>query len=599
MNDRGDDQPSLEFDIDAILESNPNPMPAALPQRTAAPLAHPTPAVTFPDLITADLLDDQHTISTLGRDQSLLTRDDPPIAMFRPSYDPDRFADEEAPSLPKYSYKQTLRNNKSGEAMRKLNSSAAGESLSNSAGSNRSVSYKDLYIVVTVLGLLLLALITGLAIWLIALKTNDTIAAGSSSIAEEESIWAQPTLSPTRIPTRFDVVTEIKAPTIAPTHQEDATAAPITAEPTSKPTRSPTHAPKASSPTEVPVTDAPTTRPTLSPTSAPTIQQTTLSPTPLPTPESTLIQRARTKFVQVLESQSISAVTPLGQPNTPQYHALNWLIHDPNFDDYSDARLIQRWVLATFAYGLRDADWRDSTATSRSFGISPPPLPQALMNSWVKYTNECTWFYTNVEDVDLCNEEGLYHRIDLRSQNLAGTIPTEIALLSNHLAFLYLYDNEIDGTIPSELMQLKKMERIELTRNHLTGSIPTQIGDLSQSLVFLGLGVNDLNGNLPTEMGKLDRLRTVGLERNRISGTIPTEFGNMVEARLLNLDWNQLTGTVPANLWRMTLLRGLNLGFNNDLVGTIPFPLCEQRLGYLEADCDNVECPCCTTCNRY
>jgi len=302
--------------------------------------------------------------------------------------------------------------------------------------------------------------------------------------------------------------------------------------------------------------------------------------------------------VQVLESESsaTAAATLARSRESPQYHALDWLIHDPNFEDYTPARLIQRWVLASFAFGLTDADWRNNdTTTSRSY--SRPQLPQALMHSWVEYdTHECSWFFTQVDNTKLCNEDGLYQRIDLRSQNLAGTIPTEIALLSNHLAFIYLYDNEIHGTLPTELALLTRLERLELTRNHLTGSIPSQLGDLGESLVFLGLGVNDLSGPLPTEMGHLCKLRTVGLERNSISGTIPTELGKMVEARLLNLDRNELSGTVPTSLWRMTLLRGLNLSFNNDLVGTIPYPLCEQRLNYLQADCDNVECSCCTTC---
>lgn len=285
-------------------------------------------------------------------------------------------------------------------------------------------------------------------------------------------------------------------------------------------------------------------------------------------------------------------ITTLQIRDSPQYHALDWLIHDPNFEEYSNARLIQRWVLASFAFGLKDADWRD-TALSRS---AHPALPQALMDSWVQYdTDECTWFFTQVDQAQLCNEDGLYQRIDLRSQNLSGTLPMEIALLSNHLERIYLYDNEIHGTLPSELGLLSNLERLELTRNHLTGSIPSEVGDLSQ-LVFLGLGVNDLEGRLPTEMGKLFRLRTVGLERNQISGTIPNDFGNMAEARLLNLDRNRLSGTVPSSLWRMTLLRGLNLSYNHDLVGTIPYPLCEQRLSYLQADCENVECPCCTTC---
>lgn len=451
MNNYGDDEPSLEFDIDAILESNPNPLDQqqhdhhhrqASPQR-APPSAPPQPPqVTYPDLIMADLLDDNYTISTLGRDQSLMTRDDPPIAMFRPSFDPDRFADEEAPSLPKYSYKNTLRNNKSEEATRRLSPSGAGggdnPSLGSGSASNRTnVSYRDLYMVVIVMAILLLAIITGLAIWLIALRTSATLAEGSSISSEKETIWDRPTLSPTRIPTRFDdVLTKTPTvPTIAPT-RVTITAAPIrdTPRPTTAPAPlEPTSQPKTPAPSKA--TPAPTTRPTLSPTPVPTVKPTPL-PTPLPTPVSIAVQNARTKFLQVLESYSSSAVSStLARVESPQYHALDWLIHDPNFEQYSNARLIQRWVLASFALGLEDTDWKDDkTAIARSY--SPLNLPQAL-DTWVKYTDECTWFYSSVDNAQLCNEEGLYHRIDLRSQNLAGTIPTEIGLLSNHLGMYH------------------------------------------------------------------------------------------------------------------------------------------------------------------
>ncbi|CAJ1963827.1 unnamed protein product [Cylindrotheca closterium] len=622
------DEPSLEFDIDAILASNPNPLPqrvsVAQQQQQQQQQQRAERAVPPPDyLINAENWDDQRTISTLGRDQSLMTRDDPPIAMFRPSFDPDRFADEEAPSLPKYSYKQRL-NNKSGEVMRQLHGGKNNNtpaSLSNSSGgaSNRTVSYRDLYIVVIVMSLLLLAIITGLAIWLIALKTNDTLAVGvdGSSIEEESSVWGEPSLSPTRIPTRFDVVATKLPTTMAPTIRpgNGITEPSPTMTPTRKvATLTPTAAPTKQTPSPTPrITLTPTGRPTARPTPVPTPVPTpaptpvpTAPPTPNvvptfpPTPESISVQRARTKFLQVLEAESpLSAVTTLSRSDTPQYQALDWLIRDPNFDSYNSARLLQRWTLATFALGLKDADWENANlAIGRSGQPTQLALPEALSSSWVQYTNECTWFFTQQGNDALCNDQGLYQRIDLRSQNLAGTIPTELALLSNHLAFIFLYDNEFHGTIPTELALLSKLERLELTRNDLTGSLPTQLGRLSQ-LVFLGLGVNDLSGPLPSEMGKLTILRTIGLERNRFSSTIPNEWGKMVEARLLNLDRNQLSGTVPSSLWHMTLLRGMNLSFNPNLDGFIPYPLCEQRLAYLQADCENVDCPCCTTCNYY
>jgi hypothetical protein len=73
----------------------------------------------------------------------------------------------------------------------------------------------------------------------------------------------------------------------------------------------------------------------------------------------------------------------------------------------------------------------------------------------------------------------------------------------------------------------------------------------------------------------------------------------MAELRLLNIDWNELSGPIPTNLNRLTLLEGLNLSFNR-LQGTVPDGICQipvQQLEYLEADCADVQCPCCTICH--
>ena len=86
---------------------------------------------------------------------------------------------------------------------------------------------------------------------------------------------------------------------------------------------------------------------------------------------------------------------------------------------------MQRWVLATFAFGMVGHN-----AFSQQLSV-----PQAIQN-WAQYTDECSrWFYTLGDDrnTNLCNEDGMYIRLDLRIQNLSGTIPSEIALMSNHL----------------------------------------------------------------------------------------------------------------------------------------------------------------------
>jgi len=262
--------------------------------------------------------------------------------------------------------------------------------------------------------------------------------------------------------------------------------------------------------------------------------------------------------------------------------AREWLIRDPQFNSYSDDRLIQRWVLPILAYGFRRASG-----------------PQTLSN-WAQYTNECSWFHTLGEDggTELCNGNGLYVRLDLRRQNLVGTIPSELALLSNHLRMIHLFDNLIYGTVPSDLGSLANLERLELTKNSLNGELPPEIGNLG-SLTFLALGRNSFWGELPGALGKLSRLNTINLESNMFQREIPYELGNMRQLTILDLEKNSLSGTIPQSFGQLSNLKYLNLARNEGLWGRIPGDLCILDMVTLAADCAYVECFCCTSCNYY
>ncbi|CAJ1965994.1 unnamed protein product [Cylindrotheca closterium] len=331
--------------------------------------------------------------------------------------------------------------------------------------------------------------------------------------------------------------------------------------------------------------------------------------TMLPTIEPFFIEDARNRFQQILVSRSTSGftVTRDGDGGTPQAKALNWLIRDPRFYSYTDDRLLQRWVLATFAFGMVSSEKSGGGGNSifsqqqqQQEDEQQLSIPQAMQN-WVRYTDECTrWFYTLGDDngKTVCDSDGLYVRLDLRLQHLVGTLPSEIALLSNHLRYIHLFDNRIQGTLPTEFGLLTKLERLELTKNDLVGPLPSELGNLD-TLRFLGIGQNSFEGPLPTSLGKLSRLNTIGLEWNQFT-EIPSELGNMVETRILNMDHNAFaTGGVPTTLGQLSNLKQLNLIFNSGLVGTMPVEVCNLKMDVLQADCDKLDCDCCTFCNYY
>ena len=64
----------------------------------------------------------------------------------------------------------------------------------------------------------------------------------------------------------------------------------------------------------------------------------------------------------------------------------------------------------------------------------------------------------------------------------------------------------------------------------------------------LYLGENKLTGSIPTELGKLSEMTWLILLGNQLTGSIPSELGNLSKLRGLHLRDNQLTGCIPAAL---------------------------------------------------
>jgi len=83
---------------------------------------------------------------------------------------------------------------------------------------------------------------------------------------------------------------------------------------------------------------------------------------------------------------------------------------------------------------------------------------------------------------------------------------------------------------------------------------------------------NQLTGSIPTELESLDRLEYLHLSNNQLTGSIPTELGNLINLKQLILNNNPLTGSIPTELGDLTQLEYLYLG-NTQLAGEIPYSI--------------------------
>ena len=112
---------------------------------------------------------------------------------------------------------------------------------------------------------------------------------------------------------------------------------------------------------------------------------------------------------------------------------------------------------------------------------------------------------------------------------------------------------------------LTTLEGLWLSNNHLTGSIPSELGDLTD-LRELWLSNNQFTGSIPPEFGNLTNLRELWLSNNQLTGSIPPGLSNLAKLEELNLHNNRLIPPVYVDL---SELRKLTLDYSENYVSAV------------------------------
>jgi hypothetical protein len=154
--------------------------------------------------------------------------------------------------------------------------------------------------------------------------------------------------------------------------------------------------------------------------------------------------------------------------NSAQSKALAWLKNNTLIESYSLERRIQRFSLATFFY---------STGGERRW---------EKKDGWLSDEDECTWYSGKEGGFSVC-EDSFYKFLSLGNNQLRGTFPDELSLLSS-LQILELPSNILTGSMPSTLAKLTNLREIRLYDNYLSGKIPSEIGDELDQLETFDIG---------------------------------------------------------------------------------------------------------------
>ncbi|CAB9528648.1 receptor-like protein kinase precursor [Seminavis robusta] len=361
-------------------------------------------------------------------------------------------------------------------------------------------------------------------------------------------------------------------------------------------------------------------RQTPPPTRAPTTQLTnTSSPTfgPLPTPSP-----VPNIPVPIPNNAAVAIALPpytldaLNDPQSPQFKAFQWLADDPNVATYSSFRTLQRMALATIFYAtntntdeeeiesasnkqgkLLQTRQQDSTPeTEAPDGFDPDVFAnlfdgesQELVlvwkdaTHWLSYTiHECFWYS---ESPFVCDSQQYYRYLTLPDNNLVGSIPPEVGLLTR-LQQIHLGHNEgLYGSIPTHIAFLTQLEELRLSHlPQLTGTLPHTISHLHMYLRQIQLQETPrFLKLLSTDLGRLTRLQDLRLEtrdiressffaainNNRPPRPLPTEMGNLRNLRNFTISGQELAGTLPTQLAKLTRLEWLHI-VSTQITGTIP-----------------------------
>ncbi|MEE3195875.1 MAG: leucine-rich repeat domain-containing protein, partial [Candidatus Neomarinimicrobiota bacterium] len=95
------------------------------------------------------------------------------------------------------------------------------------------------------------------------------------------------------------------------------------------------------------------------------------------------------------------------------------------------------------------------------------------------------------------------------------------------------------------------------------------------NLTYLNLGNNQLTGSIPSEIGNLTNLTSLSLMINQLTGSIPPEIGNLTNLTGLGLHDNQLTGDIPNIICDLDIEWSSNLNISNNQLCP-PYPSCVE-----------------------
>ena len=197
------------------------------------------------------------------------------------------------------------------------------------------------------------------------------------------------------------------------------------------------------------------------------------------------------------------------------------IIAEDNEDELDNDALVQRYLLALLYYTTDGSNWGNK-------------------EKWLKRESVCDWYGIICDP----NTNTVITEIKLQENNLVGTIPSELGQLQK-LQVLSLEENNLSETFPQGMANSIDLRHINLSKNKFIGTINPSFKNL-KLLEYLDISENLFSSTVPSSFGRLPSLKTLKASDNAFSSALPSDFyklRNLVHLALAN---NFLEGEVTS-----------------------------------------------------
>ncbi|GMI66328.1 BAK1-interacting receptor-like kinase 1 [Hibiscus trionum] len=146
----------------------------------------------------------------------------------------------------------------------------------------------------------------------------------------------------------------------------------------------------------------------------------------------------------------------------------------------------------------------------------------------------------------------------------------------NRVLNIRLSDMGLKGVFPRGIEKCRSLTGLDLSSNRLYGSLPSNISGLIQFVTTLDLSSNNFSGEIPPALANCSFLNHLELNNNRLTGSIPPVLTLLNRMKTLTVSNNLLSGPIPS--FNASLLTAENFAHNPGLCGK-PLDPCQSTSG--------------------